>query len=90
MGECGRVLNIKPHGESCRLARVLARSVLVFGVCDHLTDIDSPTVALHQEQHKHMQRDQVDNKHVTPPRRHLEHKYTDMSVNGHSSLLSFL
>lgn len=37
-----------------------------------LTYVDSPTVALHEQQRKHVQRNQVDDENVTSPRRHLQ------------------
>lgn len=59
---CGGVLNITSH------TKRLLSSLMAFGcVCVHLTDVDSSAVALHQQQHKHMQRDQVDNKHISSP-----------------------
>ena len=36
--------------------------------------VDAGGVAAHQQQHKHMQRDQVDDEHVASPRRYLVDK----------------
>lgn len=35
--------------------------------CVRLTDVDPPAVALHQQQHKHMQRNEVDDEDVSSP-----------------------
>lgn len=42
-----------------------------------LTYVDSPAVALHQQQRKHVQGNQVDDKHVASPRRHLRETHTE-------------
>lgn len=42
-----------------------------------LTDVHPPAVALHQQQHEHVQRNQVDDEHVSSPRRHLQHADRD-------------
>lgn len=57
-----------------------------FPVCMCLTYVDPPAVALHQQQRKHVQRNQVDNKNVTSPRRHLQQTYTE---RAHQEGLSF-
>lgn len=41
---------------------------------ESLTYVDSLAVPLHQEQHKHMERDEVDDEHITSPRRDLWEK----------------
>lgn len=41
-------------------------------VCVYLTDVDSSAVALHEHQHKDMQRDQVDDEDVASPCWHLQ------------------
>lgn len=45
----------------------LACNVCVCVVCVYLTDVDSSAVALHEHQHKDMQRDQVDDEDVASP-----------------------
>ena len=40
----------------------------------HLTYVDSPTEALHEQQHKYMKRNEVDDEHVTPPSWNLWNK----------------
>lgn len=64
---CGGVFNIKSHSESYCTGPIAV-------LCVWLTNVDSFAEALHQQQHKHMQGNQVDNKYITSPRRHLEHR----------------
>lgn len=45
------------------------------------TYVDSSAVALHQQQHKHMQWNKVDNKHVTSPRWHLQEAYIEKKIS---------
>lgn len=57
-----------------------------FPVCMCLTYVDSPAVALHQQQRKDVQRNQVDNKNVTSPRWHLQQACME---RAHQEDLSF-
>ena len=48
----------------------------------NLTDVNSLAVALHKQQNKDVERDEVDDEHVSSPRRHLQNKQAHAKLSS--------